>query len=215
MRLANNKTRNVDVSLYRIMERVGFHYFTCIPVFYGCENDIREMEKYMIRRYTPSMNSSFSSSNNYFIMRNKYIYKRCRMSKRARERMKKRKICPTYVKRNSSLAWLNFSDDSGVHVLDENDVVSDSSLSLYSILDDYDDNMVRLKLFGKEKMICEKSKILSVFGLSCILSFSIKLGKEEFFYDSNTCGLKDYNCDFYDLRDRKVKRGNRGRLSID
>jgi hypothetical protein len=42
--LAKNKSRSVDVSLYRMMERVGFQYFTCIPVFYSCKNDIREME---------------------------------------------------------------------------------------------------------------------------------------------------------------------------
>ena len=203
----NNTLNKHDIKVYGMMRKIGIHKFLFIPITTTDENNLLDLEKLLIDRFQPSLNSKLK--NIYKQHDYRYIKKSCRQG--LKNRFKTRRI---YLKNMCDMNREFKIDNLKVSKVIIDDKIDYNNFSFVNILENYENEKIKIIIDKDSFTLNSNNRICDVYGNSEILYYEMTIGGVKYYYDGKTCGTLMDRDDYYDLRDCKIRKDNTGRLSI-
>ena len=189
--------------IYEVMSSVGFENFCFIPVFQGNEVEVNFIEKMLINRFRPTLNSELYSSKFKMLPS---CMKHVRWSAKKRKKIKKQKGLNVqfldFCKRNFTQPKMRTL--RGFSVINNAGMTTDSSLSLEYILTKYNNERITLMFDYSCKYFNNFECILNKFRPSEVFKFSFWKNGKKYFYDGKYCGFEDELTEHSVLRNSTV-----------
>lgn len=190
-----------DLKLYNVLEKIGINFFLFIPIQVNVFVGLNNLEKVLISRFSPTLNSKLYHSKRFLDYR--FVKKRSRWGKRRRITM--RRLGGNFQRNNNTEPLKNWRSIPFFRISTENHF--EETFVLEESLKTFEGEEITIDFDGKYSAK-QCSKVLEDFGSSEVLSFVVHSNNRQFYFDGVTCGVMEKNYETFDLRQGKVRRNN-------